>query len=335
MGVILGFILAAIFIFTALLAVYGVKEDKGRVIVIASSLTLFFFVLFLIVPFGFKEVKTGEVALVKVWGEAKEVRTAGIFWRFWVSDKVQIYDTKTQQIDMQTPAYSKDAQTMDIAMTVQFKLQSDKIKEINAEFGELEIITERIRSLAEENVKVILSGQSAMEIIENRSTLSTNVYTLVASNGSNYYVDITAVLINNIDFSDAFETVVENKMVAEQEQLKAEFEKDKAIIKAEELLEVSRRKAQEDIVKAEGEAQARIEIATAEAEAIRLKSLEVARMLGFEIEEDVIIMEGKTPEEIKLISDYLKYIEYIETWDGVLPEVIAGEGVELILPPLS
>ncbi len=42
-------------------------------------------------------------------------------------------------------------------------------------------------------------------------------------------MDIVAVVITNIDFSDAFEATVEDKMIAEQQQLKAEFEKKKRL----------------------------------------------------------------------------------------------------------
>ena len=71
-----------------------------------------------------------------------------------------------------------------------------------------------------------------------------------------------------------------------------------------------------------------------------MKSIETARMLGFEItetqtEEGIeynISFEGKTQEEINAISAYLKYIEYLETWDGTLPEVVTGDGVSIMIP---
>ena len=313
--------------------------------VIATSVAL---IALFFIPRGFTEVKTGEVAVIKVWGEAKEIKTAGIFWRFWPSTKVELYDIKTQQINMETYVYSQDAQTMRFNMSVQFRVQADKALLINGEFGSLEILTSRLSAVAEEKSKVILSGQSAMKIIENRDTLSSSVEDLIKETTGQYYVDIVMVVISNIDFSDAFESVVENKMIAEQEKLKAQFEKEKAIIKAEELLAVSKLKAEEEIAKAKGEAQAQIEIATAQAETIRLKSLEVARMLGFEIEEVIveddegniniisfIKTEGKTSEEISVISDYLKYIEYLNTWDGKLPDVLVGDDIAQIILPLG
>jgi hypothetical protein len=55
-------------------------------------------------------------------------------------------------------------------------------------------------------------------------------------------------------------------------------------------------------------------------------------MLGFTINEDGSIdMTNKTPAEIKVISDYLQYMEYLAIWDGKLPEVMAGDS-QLIIP---
>ncbi|MBR7078209.1 MAG: hypothetical protein IKI41_05640, partial [Clostridia bacterium] len=41
---------------------------------------------------------------------------------------------------------------------------------------------------------------------------------------------------------------------------------------------------------------------------------------------------GKSAEEIQVISDYLKYIEYLSTWDGKLPTTVLGDSASVILP---
>ena len=158
---------------------------------------------------------------------------------------------------------------------------------------------------------------------------------------ADYYVNITTVVLTNIDFSDAFENTVEEKMIAEQQKLKAQYEKEKAVIEAEKELEVSKLAAQAAVAKAEGNAEAALAIATAEARAIKLKSVEIARMLGFSINETKtddtveydIDFSGKSFEEISVISDYLKYIEYLESWNGELPSTLVTDGkAQIILP---
>lgn len=48
-----------------------------------------------------------------------------------------------------------------------------------------------------------------------------------------------------------------------------------------------------------------------------------------------IDFEGKTEAEVKLITEYLKYIEYLAKWDGKLPEVMLGDGNATIMIPTN
>ena len=246
-----------------------------------------------------------------------------------------------------TQAYSKDAQTMDIAMNVQYKIDESKAIDIANQYGTISLLANRIESIATEKAKATLSSYSAMNIIETRSSISPLVEgSIKAAVDEEYCVKIVAVVLTNIDFSDAFEKTVEDKMIAEQEKLKAEYEKETAIVNAEKELEVAKLEAQAKLEKAKAEADAVVAVARAEAEAIKLKSVEVARALGFKIteteitdENDIVTaieyeidFEGKSDEEIRLITDYLKYIEYLAKWDGKLPSVITGDSASIMLP---
>jgi regulator of protease activity HflC (stomatin/prohibitin superfamily) len=249
-------------------------------------------------------------------------------------------------MDITTQAYSKDAQTMSIAMNIQYKIEGSKVIDIANQYGTIDLLANRIASIATEKTKATLSSYSAMNIIETRSTISPLVeQTIKAAVDEAYCVEIVAVVLTNIDFSDAFEKTVEDKMIAEQEKLKAEYEKETAIVNAEKELEVAKLAAQAKVEQAKAEAQANIEVANAEAEAIRLKSIEVARALGFAITETTVTdengiesiryeidFEGKTEREVELITEYLKYADYLAKWDGKLPTVMTGEGTTVMIP---
>ena len=305
-----------------------------------------------LIPSSFHTVEAGEVAVVKHLGEARSVRTAGTYFDFWVTEKYEYYDAKVQNMSLTTQAYSKDAQTMSIAMTVQYKIDEAKVIDIANHYGTIDMLANRIESIAIEKTKATLSSYSAMNIIETRSQISPLVEdTIKNAVNDEYCVEIVAVVLTNIDFSEAFEKTVEDKMIAEQEKLKAEYEKETAIVNAEKELEVAKLQAQAKLERAKADAEAQIEVARAEAEAVKLKSIEVARALGFNILENKILdddgivtaieyqidFEGKTSEEIELITEYLKYIEYLSKWDGKLPEVVAGDSASIMIPtsPLS
>ena len=134
-------------------------------------------------------------------------------------------------------------------------------------------------------------------------------------------------------------------MIAEQQKLKAEYEKQTAIVNAQKELEVAKLEAQAKLEKAKADAEAEIEISRAEAESIRLKSIEVARALGFTISETKIADEegvetlvynidftGKTSEEIGVITEYLKYEAYLAKWNGELPSVVTGDSATVMIP---
>lgn len=344
MGVILGIIIGILAIVGFIVAgvntydnVENGEEHKLNWLVWLSSFIML--LAFIFIPFSIHKIETGEVAVVKVWGEAKEVKTAGLHFDFWLSHKYEKYDAKVQQVIVETQAYSQDGQTMDIELVVQYQIE-DALK-IATNYGGLEMLENRISTISIEKMKSVLSQKSAMTIIETRASVSPDVEeTIRNAITTDYYVTITTVVLTDISFTETFEQVIEDKMVAEQQKLQAEYEKEKAIIQAEQALEVAKLEAEAKLAEAEGEAKAIQELAKAQANAIKLKSIETARMLGFEITETTtadgvaydIDFTGKTQEEINAISEYLKYIEYLEVWTGELPDVVTGDGVSIMIP---
>ena len=323
-GIVFAILFVALGGIALLFTMHAITKKKKRRAGLGAALVLIAGLLFVLISPSFHTVEAGEIAVVKHLGEARDVRTAGTYFDFWVTESYTVYDAKVQNMEVRTQAYSKDAQTMDIAMTVQYQVNVDKAVQIANQYGSIEVLANRIESSATEKAKATLSSYSAMQIIETRSTISPQVEEVIkAAVTEDYCVDIVAVVLTNIDFSDAFEQTVEDKMIAEQEKLKAEYEKETAIVNAEKELEVAKLAAQAKLEAAKADAEAVIEVAKAEATAIQLKSVEVARALGFTITETevtdadgivtgveyTIDFTGKSAEEIALITDYLKYME--------------------------
>ena len=347
-----GIIFSAIFLVViavgvGIIALSSYKARTLKINVFGVVIAIIGVIGMVLIPSSFHTVEAGQIAVVKHLGEARNIRTAGTYFDFWLTESYEYYDAKVQNMTIKTQAYSKDAQTMDIAMNVQYKIDDSKVIDIANQYGTIDMLANRIESIATEKTKATLSSYSAMNIIETRSTISPLVEeTIKKAVDEEYCVEIVAVVLTNIDFSEAFEKTVEDKMIAEQEKLKAEYEKETAIVNAQKELEVAKLQAQAKLEKAKADAEAQIEVARAEAEGVKLKSIEVARALGFEIIENEILDEegivtaieyeinfdGKTDEEIKLITDYLKYIEDLSKWDGKLPSVVTGEGASIMIP---
>ena len=305
MGIILGVILGIIIIGIGVWFIYCIFEEKVKQCIISIILGIISILLFITIPFSLHQVNTGEVAVVKKWGKAEYTKSAGTHFDFWIGKKYQKYDTKIRQLESQTMAYSQDAQTMSLQLTIQYRIQADKVLEINKEFGNLELLDSRIKSIIEDKTKSTMSSMQAMKIIENRNSLSSQVLTNISEVSDKYYVEIVNVLITNIDFSDAFEQAVENKMISEQQQLQAEYEAKKAETEAKGKLEVAKLEAEAQLEKARKEAQA-TEV-RAEAEANALKIIQNAW--------------NEIPKEVKQVM--LQEMA-IDKWSGNLPETMVG-----------
>ena len=266
-----------------------------------------FLLLFTFIPFSIRQIDEGEVAVVKVWGEVKEVRTAGMYFDSWISTRYERYDIKVQQALIETQAYSSDGQTMDIELVIQYQIQSDKAIEIYKNYGGLEMLESKITTVATEKMKSVLSQKSAMTIIETRTTVSPDVEeSIMTAITNDYYVNITSVVLTDISFTDTFEKVIEDKMVAEQQKLQAQYEKEKAIIQAEQELEVAKKQAEAQLEKAKKEAESELVLAQAEADALEIVQT---------------AWDAISPEVQAIMLKEMA----IEKWNGELPDTMVGD----------
>lgn len=337
-GIIVGIVLVILAI-AAFAGCYACSDNgNGTGAGILGVIGVGLIIAFLIVPFSFHTVQTGELAVVKNLGKITHVRDAGTNFDLWFINKYEKYDTKVQNVDITTAAYSSDAQTMDIAMTLQYQIMPDKAIDIATQYGSLKVLQSRIQSIAIEKTKAVLSSYKAMDIIAQRSQISPAVELAIKDAiGDEYFVKVNTVVLSNIDFSDAFENAVEDKMIAEQEKLKAEYDNETKVAKAKAEAEAKKAAAaaeaeakilanEAEIKVAEAKAQAELKkaqaqkaIAEAEAEAIKVKA-------EAEAEANRIIADSITPELLDKIL--------AENWDGALPDTYVGNGTDLgiILP---
>ncbi len=359
-------------------------KQKKKINTIAGVALVASSLLALLIPSSFHQVEAGEVAVVKTLGKVNGIRMPGTYFDFYLFNDYIYFDTTIQKLEIRTSSYSSDAQTMDIEMTVQYKIDPTKAENILTEYISLDSLSQRIEKVADDNAKSILSKYTAMKIIETRASISPEVQEAVKlAIDEKYYATVTAVNLTNIDFTDEFEKSVEDKVIAEQQ-------KEAAITKAEQELEVAKLTAQAKIVEAEGNAESQKIIARASAEAMALKIVELAKSTGFNVNEtylkkvettvinkesqkqissktteeetnvkpeesvnfvedettlttitttiaqtnySIVYDETHTKDDLKIVLEFVKYLEYLEKWNGELPTVVAGDkGVDIIIP---
>lgn len=322
-GIMVGITLAILTIVAFAVAFVTYENSNGFACGFSVVAGIVLILAFILIPFSFHTIHTGEIAVVKHLGEITHTRGPGTNFDLWVINSYTKYDTRVQNVDIETMAYSSDAQPMTILMTLQYQIVADHVIDIATQYGSLEALQSRIQSIAIEKTKSVLSSYKAMDIIATRAEISPAVEVAIKDAvGDEYFVNVVTVVLTNIDFSDAFEQAVEDKMIAEQAKLKAEYENQKKVAQAAAEAEAKLKAAQAeiDIAKAKAdaklkEAQAQIEIAKAEAEAKKIAA-------EAEAEANKIISDSITPEILEKI--------YADAWNGELPDVI-GSG-DYILP---
>ncbi|MCL1840032.1 SPFH domain-containing protein [Candidatus Saccharibacteria bacterium] len=263
------------------------KPNFFRGIVGAVALILLFLSL------SIRVVNVGEILLVKEWGRPIDTKTPGMNIVIPVVNTTDHYTTRTKQIDMTFQAYSLDAQTMDIIFAVQYAVDPTQIIAIANTYGSQDALEMKISRVIEERAKVVFSSRSAMKIIETREALGPQLLEAIKKLETEYFIHITVAVASDISFSDAFENAVENKMLAEQAKLQAEYDKEKAVIKAEEQLEVAKRQADAAIAKANGDAEA------------------------------LTIMQNAWSTLSQPVKDAMLRQQFYEKWDGKLPQVMS------------
>lgn len=264
----------------------------------------FAFLLGMTVVFGsWYTVDQGERGVILRNGALVGIAEPGLGFKTPVIESVVDIDVRSRaHVYENVMAYSRDQQTAVLQLSVNYRVPVDQVANVYTEYGSIDSLVSRLldRQLFEET-KNVFGRFNAATSIQDRSRLTAEIQAAVQEAVKGPII-IESVQVENIDFSDAYEQSIEQRMLAEVEvqkvQQNAEREKVQAEIK---------------VIQAQADADARIAQATAEAEAIRLRG---------EAEAASIDARGKA------LRDNPSLIELIqaERWDGVLPTTMVPNG---------
>lgn len=250
---------------------------------------------------GIKVIDQTEVGVVKIFGKVDHTISSGLNFVNPISNSVELMDLRVHVRESQFASYTKDAQPLTASIEYQYELLPENAMKVASQYGSYEILETKLANVVEERAKIVFSKYGAMSLLENRSTLSSEVWEEIKVLEKTFPVHFTSIVIKDIDFSDAFESAVEAKMEAEQKALRAENEKKEAITRAEQEKEVSEIEAQAAVAKAKGEADA--------------------------------LMVTKEALE-KMPESYISRL-WIDKWNGALPKFIGDDSNVMINPDLD
>lgn len=222
------------------------KKIKPAKIIIPIAAVVFALIIALN---SFTVVEAGHTGVVVTMGKVNEgVLQEGLHAKVpFVQDVVKI-DNRIQKLKVNTEAFSKDLQSVNTVLAINYRVDTSKsysiYKNIGADYENVLVVP-----AVNEVLKAITATYTAEESVTNRALISDGLVEGLNDklNGIGLYV--TDVNIIDFDFSEAFITAIEEKQVAQQQLLKAETEKQTAITNAQANAESTK-------IKAEGEAAA-------------------------------------------------------------------------------
>lgn len=192
-----------------------------------------------IVPAGHKGVTLNMGAVTGA------VMNEGINFKIPFVQNAEIIDVRVKKYESKdNSSASKDLQTIKSSIAVNYRVNQDHVADLYQKIGmsyEFTVINPAIS----ECIKSVTSRYTAEELITKRTEVSEEMKNFLQKKLSEKYILVDSFNIINFDFTDAFNTAIEEKQIAEQNALKAKYD-----------LERIKTEAEQAVTKAKGEAEA-------------------------------------------------------------------------------
>ena len=249
-----------------------------------------------------KIVESGNRGVLTHWSAvdlAAPPLAEGIHFVVPFQDEVVQIEVRTLKYDKETRSASKDLQTVQTTVTVNYHPDTEKVHFLYKEIG-LSYENRVIQPAIDETVKQVSANYNAEELITKRPLVKSDIENAIRDRLNQFYIVTEVISITDFEFSPLFAKAIESKVEAEQKAQKAE----------------------NDLIRIEVEAR------QLEAQAVGLAAANVAEAQG-EAEAISIINNA--------LSNNPFYIEWLKTqaWDGKLPLVVGEGGTPFISIPTT
>lgn len=292
-------------------------------------------------------VTTGNTGVVTTFGKVENYTLEAGFHLKAPWHTVTEMDNRVQKTTIELSCFSSDIQEVSMKYTLNYQIDKANAQEIYRTIG-VNYYSTIIEPTIAEAVKVASAQYTAEQLVQTRSNLAGDIEALLEVSLSNYNIKVSSTAIEDMDFTDAFTTAVENKQVAEQRKKQAEIEQAQALAQAENDRKIAETNAKANAEVAKIQAEADMEVAKIAADsaeyqgkkeaAIALQRL--ASINGWTVVNDTESGLNKlykpdgsevTEEELRVGAERLIEYYYTQQWDGKLPETMLGENSNTLI----
>jgi regulator of protease activity HflC (stomatin/prohibitin superfamily) len=213
-------------------------------------------IMLVVVGGSFYTVDQGERGVILRNGAVVGTAEPGLGFKLPVIDSVREINVQTQaRVYEKVMVYSRDQQNANLQVSVNYRLATDQVEKIYSEFGGQDgIVTRLLDRQVPEEVKNVFGRFNAVTAIQERARLGMEIQDAIQKASNNTMMIVESVQVENIDFSDAYEKSIEQRMLAEVEVQKVQQNAEREKVQAEIL--VIQARAQADAVKLQGDAEA-------------------------------------------------------------------------------
>ena len=189
--------------------------------------------LLLLLILSIDTVSTGNVGIrVRFGAVQNDILTEGLHFKVPFIESIKKMDCRTQRVDIEGEGASKDLQTINTYIVVNYRIVQEEAFSLYKTVGKSyeEII---IRPAVQETMKTTLAKYTAEELITKREKAAIDLQETLEAKLKDRGIIVENASIVNLTFSEAYDQAIEAKQVAEQEVKKAQQELEKAKIEAE------------------------------------------------------------------------------------------------------
>lgn len=190
-------------------------------------------IILIIVLFGsWFTVGAGEIGVVTRFGEVQRVAESGFNFKMPLIDSVTTMETRIQKEEVTSEAVTKDLQDVKAALALNYSIDKETALKLYKEVG-VNYKDNIINPVLHESFKAGTAQYTAEGLITNRSEAKEKILEVVKNRLDGYGIVIADLNITNLSFSDAFNSAIEEKAVAQQQVEKAKQDLERVKIEAE------------------------------------------------------------------------------------------------------
>lgn len=148
-------------------------------------------------------------------------------------------------------AASKDLQTIQTSITVNYKIDPTKVRELYVINPNMNYEQQYVGPAIVETLKAVASEYTAEQLVSKRTEVSTKIQSTLAKKLTQYHLQVQDINITNFAFSKTFNDAIEAKVKATQEAERAGRDLDRIKFEAEQKIVTANAQAKAIRIQAE------------------------------------------------------------------------------------